>query len=61
MLRLAPAGGGHEAPAPHVGVRLAADSVASSCLRSWNATFVFDTGAGGAPRLSGVLYDQWEW
>jgi hypothetical protein len=44
---------------PHVGVRLQPDT-AASCLQSWNATFVFDT-TGGRPRLSGVLYDQWEW
>ena len=44
---------------PHVGVRQQPDS-AASCLQSWNATFVFDTAAGD-PRLTGVLYDQWEW
>jgi hypothetical protein len=44
---------------PHVGVRLQPDT-AASCLQSWNATLVFDT-VGGRPRLSGVLYDQWEW
>ena len=44
---------------PHVGVRLQPDT-AASCLQSWNATLVFDT-VGGRLRLSGVLYDQWEW
>ena len=44
---------------PHVGVRMQPDG-ASSCLQSWNASFVFDT-AGGAPSLVAVLYDQWEW
>lgn len=44
---------------PHVGVRLEPDG-AQSCLQSWNATFVFDT-AGGAPRLTTIVYDQWEW
>ena len=44
---------------PHVGVRLQPDD-AQSCLQSWNATFVFDT-AGGRPRLTAVVYDQWEW
>jgi hypothetical protein len=50
------------ASAPHVGVRLSPDSVPASCLRTWNATFVFDTSAAGErPQLVGVLYDQWEW
>jgi hypothetical protein len=50
------------APAPHVGVRLTPNGTANSCLRTWNATFVFDTSAAGEPlRLIGVLYDQWEW
>lgn len=47
------------APRPHVGVRLQ-PPVAESCLQSWNATFVFDSGAG-RPRLQAVVYDQWEW
>jgi hypothetical protein len=43
-------------------VSLQPDIAAPSCLRTWNATFVFDTSATGEPpRLSGVLYDQWEW
>lgn len=50
------------ASAPHVGVSLRPDDAASSCLRSWNATFIFDTSARDEwPRLVGVLYDQWEW
>jgi hypothetical protein len=44
---------------PHVGVRLQPDG-ARSCLQSWNATFIFDT-AAGRPRLTAVVYDQWEW
>ncbi len=44
---------------PHVGARLQPESP-QSCLQSWNATFVFDT-AGGHPRLTAVIYDQWEW
>ena len=51
------------ASAPHVGVSLRPDDGASSCLRSWNMTFIFDTTSahGEWPRLAGVLYDQWEW
>lgn len=50
------------AAVPHVGVRLMPDNGAESCLRSWNATFVFDTTAADRPpQLVGVLYDQWEW
>ena len=50
------------AAAPHVGVRLTPDGAADSCLRSWNATLVFDTSAASRPpQLVGVLYDQWEW
>jgi hypothetical protein len=45
--------------APHVGVRLE-PSRPESCLQGWNATFVFDTGAG-RPRLRAAVYDQWEW
>ena len=44
---------------PHVGVRLQPPG-AGSCLQSWNATFLFDT-SSGAPELTAVLYDQWEW
>ncbi len=50
------------ASAPHVGARLAPAGGVDSCLRTWNATFVFDTiPSGRSPRLVGVLYDQWEW
>lgn len=44
---------------PHVGVKLEPDS-ASSCLQSWNVTFVFDANAR-PPRLMAAVYDQWEW
>lgn len=44
---------------PHVGVRLRPVNP-QSCLQSWNATFVF-TMVAGSPRLSAILYDQWEW
>lgn len=44
---------------PHVGVRLAPDA-AASCLQTWNLTFVFNEDAE-APRLTAVVYDQWEW
>jgi hypothetical protein len=44
---------------PHVGVRLQPESP-DSCLQSWNATFVFDM-VSGSPRLTAILYDQWEW
>jgi hypothetical protein len=44
---------------PHVGVKLAPDST-SSCLQSWNVTFVFDSNAR-PPRLMAAVYDQWEW
>lgn len=44
---------------PHVGVRLAR-SEAADCLQTWNVTFVFDEDAR-APRLTAVVYDQWEW
>jgi hypothetical protein len=43
---------------PHVGTMLKPDS-ASSCLQTWNVTFVFDTSA--SPRVVAVVYDQWEW
>ena len=53
------------ASAPHVGVRLAPDGAPDgtpgSCLRTWNASLIFDTSVVGGPRLAGVLYDQWEW
>jgi hypothetical protein len=44
---------------PHVGVRLA-PSADATCLQTWNATFVFDRDAE-SPRLTAVVYDQWEW
>ncbi|HUE84440.1 MAG TPA: hypothetical protein VMO26_00015 [Vicinamibacterales bacterium] len=44
---------------PHVGVRLAIDEGAT-CLQTWNLTFVFNEDAE-APRLTAVVYDQWEW
>ncbi len=44
---------------PHVGVRLSRDAD-SPCLQTWNATFVFDDDVE-SPRLTGVVYDQWEW
>lgn len=43
---------------PHVGVKLQ-PADASSCLQSWNVTFVFD--AALPPRLVAAVYDQWEW
>jgi hypothetical protein len=42
----------------HVGVLLR-PAQQESCLASWN-TLLFDS-AASAPRISGVLYDQWEW
>ena len=44
---------------PHVGVRLEPPAP-KSCLETWNATFVFDTGTA-RPRIVAALYDQWEW
>jgi hypothetical protein len=44
---------------PHVGVRLEPPEP-TSCLQTWNVTFVFDTTAA-KPRLVAALYDQWEW
>ncbi len=44
---------------PHVGVKLEPET-SSSCLQSWNATFVFDT-IERSPRLVAAVYDQWEW
>ena len=43
---------------PHVGVRLGRDE-AARCLQTWNVTFVFNEDAA-APRLTAVVYDQWE-
>ena len=47
------------AGSPHAGVKLEPEG-ASSCLQTWNATFVFD-GNAERPRLMAVVYDQWEW
>ena len=44
---------------PHVGVRVDAPGT-DSCIQVWNSTFVFAVDAG-APRLIGVVYDQFEW
>jgi hypothetical protein len=44
---------------PHVGVRFEPREP-TSCLETWNATFVFDTSTA-TPRLVAALYDQWEW
>jgi hypothetical protein len=44
---------------PHVGVRFEPREP-TSCLETWNATFVFDT-TTATPRLVAALYDQWEW
>jgi len=43
---------------PHVGTLLEPAN-RSSCLQTWNVTFVFDTSAH--PRLVAAVYDQWEW
>jgi hypothetical protein len=45
---------------PHVGLRLADAEEPTSCLRTWNLTLVF-SGDAAAPRLTAVVYDQWEW
>jgi hypothetical protein len=43
---------------PHVGTMLAPANM-SSCLQTWNMTFVFDTSS--RPRVVAAVYDQWEW
>jgi hypothetical protein len=43
---------------PHVGALLEPAN-RSSCLQTWNVTFVFDTST--RPRLVAAVYDQWEW
>ena len=43
---------------PHVGTLLE-PAIRSSCLQTWNVTFVFDTSS--PPRLVAAVYDQWEW
>jgi hypothetical protein len=47
------------AGAVHVGVKLEPDR-RTSCLETWNATFIFDWSTGPA-RLVAAVYDQWEW
>lgn len=44
---------------PHVGVLLEPPE-RESCLQTWNVTLVFG-GGGASPRLTAVVYDQWEW
>jgi hypothetical protein len=44
---------------PHVGAMLEPED-STSCLQTWNFTFVFDAHAW-PPRLTAVVYDQWEW
>lgn len=44
---------------PHVGASLQADG-ATSCLQTWNMTFVFDDESDD-PEIVAVVYDQWEW
>ena len=45
---------------PHVGVILDLGD-RTSCLQTWNATFVFDDSGAQPPRLVAAVYDQWEW
>jgi hypothetical protein len=47
------------AAASHVGVKLEPDKL-TSCLQTWNATFIFDWSTG-RPRVVAAVYDQWEW
>lgn len=44
---------------PHVGASLQADG-ATSCLQTWNMTFIFNDGPAD-PEIVAVVYDQWEW
>lgn len=44
---------------PHVGVMLEPPT-RESCLQTWSTTLVFG-GGGPEPRLTAVVYDQWEW
>ena len=44
---------------PHVGTKLEPPD-ASSCLQTWNVTFVFDPTAK-PPTLVAAVYDQFEW
>jgi hypothetical protein len=43
---------------PHVGTMLEPPN-RTSCLQTWNMTFVFDTSS--RPRIVAAVYDQWEW
>jgi hypothetical protein len=43
---------------PHVGTVLEPAN-RTSCLQTWNTTFVFDT--SDRPRVVAAVYDQWEW
>jgi len=43
---------------PHVGTVLEPAN-RTSCLQTWNMTFVFDTSS--RPRILAAVYDQWEW
>jgi hypothetical protein len=43
---------------PHVGTMLEPLN-RTSCLQTWNMTFVFDTSS--RPRIVAAVYDQWEW
>jgi hypothetical protein len=43
---------------PHVGIQLQPENL-TSCLQTWNVTFVFDSTA--RPRLVAAVYDQFEW
>jgi hypothetical protein len=45
---------------PHVGAMLMPSSDSSSCLDSWNVTFIFDPDLT-PPTLIAAVYDQWEW
>ena len=45
---------------PHVGVKLEPDGP-TSCLETWNATFIFNDSGAQPPRLVAAVYDQWEW
>jgi hypothetical protein len=47
------------AQSPHVGAKLE-PADASSCIQTWNVTFVFDPSAK-PPTLVAAVYDQFEW
>ncbi|HYO00112.1 MAG TPA: hypothetical protein VEU28_10600 [Actinomycetota bacterium] len=44
---------------PHVGATMTSGE-GTSCLESWNVTFLFEP-AAESPTLIGAVYDQWEW